>query len=63
MHSDNLTVGAEQVFQDTLEAICKLTQSGSSPEAISFSLDLTVQTVIQGIARRIFENLHKELNQ
>jgi hypothetical protein len=51
MHNENLTVGAEQVSQDTLEAIIKLTLSGSTPEAISCALDLNVQTVIQVIAR------------
>jgi hypothetical protein len=51
MHSESHTVGAEQVSQDTLEAICKLTLSGSTPDAISLALDLNVQTVIQVIAR------------
>jgi hypothetical protein len=61
MHSENLTAGAEQVSQDTLEAICKLTLSGSTPEAISFILDLNVQTVIQVIARGDFGS--KDFNQ
>jgi hypothetical protein len=51
MHSESHTVGAEQVSQDTLESICKLTLSGSTPEAISLALELNVQTVIQAIAR------------
>jgi hypothetical protein len=52
MHSE-ITAGAEQVSQDTLEAISKLTLSGSSREAISLALDLDVQTVIQVITREI----------
>jgi hypothetical protein len=55
MHSESHTVGAEQVSQDTLEAIRRLTFSGSSPEAISLALDLNVQTVIQVITRGDFE--------
>jgi hypothetical protein len=51
MHSESRTVDAEQVSQDTLEAISKLTLSGSKPEAISLALDLNVQTVIQVITR------------
>jgi hypothetical protein len=51
MHNEILTAGAEQVSQDTLEAICRLTLSGSSPEAISLALDLKVQTVLQVIAK------------
>jgi hypothetical protein len=51
MHNEILTAGAEQVSQDTLEAICRLTLSGSSPEAISLALDLKVQTVLQVITR------------
>jgi hypothetical protein len=54
MHSEILTAGSEQVSQDTLEAICKLTLSGSTPEAISLALDLNVQIVIQVIARGVF---------
>jgi hypothetical protein len=54
MHNEILTVGAEQVSQGTLEAICRLTLSGSSPEAISSALDLNVQTVIQVIDRGDF---------
>jgi hypothetical protein len=50
MHSESHTVGVEQVSQETQEAICKLTLSGSTPEAISLALDLNVQTVIQVIA-------------
>jgi hypothetical protein len=53
MHSENPTVGAEQVSQDTQEAICKFTLSGSTLEAISLALDLNVQTVIQVIAGEI----------
>jgi hypothetical protein len=48
------TVGTEQVSHDTLDAICKLTLSGSTPEAISLALDLKVQTVIQFIERGDF---------
>jgi hypothetical protein len=53
LHNDNLTVGPEQVSQDTLEEICKLTLSESTPKAISLALDLNVQTVLQVIAREI----------
>jgi hypothetical protein len=60
MHSETHTV-AEQVSQDTLEAICKLALSGSTPEAISLALDLKVQTVIQVIARGDFRS--KYFNQ
>jgi hypothetical protein len=65
MHNESPTVGAEQVSQDTLEAICKLTLSGSTPEAISLALDLNVQTVIQILARVYFGNkgLDQEGNQ
>jgi hypothetical protein len=62
MHSESLTVGAKQVSQETLEAIFKLTLSGSTPEAISLALDLNVQTVKQVIARES-KNLHKEGSQ
>jgi hypothetical protein len=61
MHSEILSVGAEQVSQDTLEAICKLTLSGSTPQAISLALDLNVQTVIQAIGRGDFGS--KEFDQ
>jgi hypothetical protein len=63
MHSD--TVDAEQVSQDTLEAICKLTLSGSTPAAISLALDLNIQTIIQVIARGDFGSkvLDQEGNQ
>jgi hypothetical protein len=54
MHSETYTLDAEQVSKDTLEAICKLALSGSTPEAISLALDLNVQTVIQVIARGDF---------
>jgi hypothetical protein len=54
MQSENFTLGAEQVSQDTLEAICKLALSGSTPEAISSALDLNAQTVIQVIVRGDF---------
>jgi hypothetical protein len=63
MHSESHTVSAEQVSQDTLEAICRLTLSGSSPEAISLALDLNVQTVIQVIDSRDFESKDFEGNQ
>jgi hypothetical protein len=46
MHNESHTVAAEQVSLDTLEAICKLTLSGSTPEAISLVLEVNVQTVI-----------------
>jgi hypothetical protein len=61
MHIESHTVGEEQVSQDTLEAVCKLTLSGSTPEAISLALDLNVQTVIQVIARGDFGS--KDLDQ
>jgi hypothetical protein len=54
MHNESHTAGAEHVSQDTLEAICKLALSGSTPEAISLALDLNVQTVRQVIARGDF---------
>jgi hypothetical protein len=60
MHSDH-TAGAEQVSQDDLEAICKLSLSGSTPEAISLALDLNVQTVIQVITRGDF--ISKDFDQ
>jgi hypothetical protein len=63
MHSEKHTECEEQVSQDTLEAVCKLTHSGSSPEDISLALNLNVQTVIQVIARGDFETLHKDLDQ
>jgi hypothetical protein len=65
MHSDSPTVGAEQVSQDILEVICKLTLLGSTPEAISLALDLNVQTVIQAISRGDFgsKGLNREGNQ
>jgi S-adenosylmethionine synthetase len=61
MHSEHLTASTEQVSQDALEAICKLTLSGSSPEAISLALELDVQTVIQVIAKGDFGS--KDLDQ
>jgi hypothetical protein len=65
MHSESHTEGAEQVSQDTLEAICKLTLLGSTPEAISLALDLNVQAIIQVIARGDFgsKDLDQEGNQ
>jgi hypothetical protein len=63
MHSESLIEGAEQVSQDTLEAICKLALLGPSPEAISCALDLNVQTVIQVIDRGDLGTLHKDLDQ
>jgi hypothetical protein len=65
MHSESYTVGAEQVSQDTLEAICKLTLSGSTLEAISCVLDLNVQTVSQIIARGVFgsKDFDQEVSQ
>jgi hypothetical protein len=65
MHSESHTVGAEQVSQDTLEAICKLTLSGSTPEAISLALDLNVQTVTQVLASGDFgsQDLDQEGSQ
>jgi hypothetical protein len=59
--SENLTVGAEQVSQDTLGAICELTHSGLSPEDIS--LALSIPTVIQVIAWGGFKTLHKDFDQ
>jgi hypothetical protein len=47
MHNESQTVGTEQVSQHTLEAISKLTLSGSTPEAISLALELNVQIVSQ----------------
>jgi hypothetical protein len=65
MHSESHTVSAEQVSQDTLEAISKLTLSGSTPEAISLALDLNAQTVSQVIARGVFgsKDLDQEVSQ
>jgi hypothetical protein len=63
MHNEVLCAGSKQVSQDTLEAICKLTHSGSSPETISCALDLSVQTVIQVIAREDFGTLRNDLDQ
>jgi hypothetical protein len=51
MHNETHTVGTEQVSQNAQKAICKLTLSVKTPEAISFALGLSVQTVIQIIAR------------
>jgi hypothetical protein len=50
MHNENRTEGEEQVAQGILEAILKLANSGSSPEAICFFLGLKAQTVQQIIA-------------
>jgi hypothetical protein len=61
MHSENLSVGAEQVSQDNLQVIYELTQKGFSPEAISSILGLNVQTVIQVIDRADFAS--KDLDQ
>jgi hypothetical protein len=55
MHNESPTVGAEQVSQDTLEAICKLTLSGSTLEVISLALNLNDQTVLQYITSRSLE--------
>jgi hypothetical protein len=65
MHNESQTVGAEQVSQDALEAISKLTLSGSTPEAISLALDLNVQTVSQVIARGVFgsKDFDQEVSQ
>jgi hypothetical protein len=49
MH-ENSTDGNEQVSQDRLEALFKLAHSGSSPDAISFSLKIDIETVQQAIA-------------
>jgi hypothetical protein len=57
------TVCAEQVSQDTLEAICKLTLSGSTPEAISLALDLNVQTVSQVNASGDFDQERSQHKQ
>jgi hypothetical protein len=50
MHNENRTEGEKQVPQGTLEAILKLADSGSPPEAICLSLGLKAQTVQQIIA-------------
>jgi hypothetical protein len=50
MHNESHTVGAEQVSPHTLEAICKLNLSGSTPEAINLTLNINLQTVLQVIA-------------
>jgi hypothetical protein len=65
MQSESHTEGAEQVSQDILEAICKLTLSGSTPEAISLALNLNVQTVSQVIARGDFgsKDFDQEMSQ
>jgi hypothetical protein len=63
MLSESHTEGVEQVSQHTLEAICKLTLSGATPEAISCALSLDVQTVIQVIAREDFSTKLKDFDQ
>jgi hypothetical protein len=63
MYNESLILDAEQVSQDTLQSICKLALSGSTPEAISCALDLNVQTVIQVIARGDFGTLRRDLDQ
>jgi hypothetical protein len=63
MHNDNLTVGAEQVSQNTLKVIYELTQKEFSPEAISYLLGLNVQTVTQVIDKGDFGTLHTNLDQ
>jgi hypothetical protein len=63
MHSESLTVGAEQVSHGTLGVICEFTHSGLSPEDISLALGLSIHTVIQVIAWGGFETLHKDLDQ
>jgi hypothetical protein len=65
MHSENLTVGAEQVSRDTLIVIYELTQKGFSPEAISSILGLNVRTVIQVSDRADFasKDFDQEGNQ
>jgi hypothetical protein len=63
MHNEKHAAGAEQVSQDTLEAICRLTRLGSSPEAISFALDLKVQTIIQVISKGDFGTMCRDLEQ
>jgi hypothetical protein len=59
MNTEDHAVTAEQVSHDTLEAICKLTLSGSTPEAISLALDLNVQTVIQVFACVLLDDAMK----
>jgi hypothetical protein len=50
VHNEYLTVGAEQVSQDTLEVIYELTQKEFSPKAISYlhSLNVQVQVIDRG---------------
>jgi DNA-directed RNA polymerase specialized sigma24 family protein len=56
MHNENSAVGAEQVPQDTFEAILKRVFNGLSPEAISPFLGLSIYTVQQAIAN---DQLHR----
>jgi hypothetical protein len=63
MHNESHTVAAEQVSHDTLEAICKLTLSGSTPEAISLALYLNIQTVSQVIASGDFDQERSQHKQ
>jgi hypothetical protein len=63
MDNESLTEGEEQVSQDTHEAICKLTLSGSTPEDISLAPDLSVQSVLQVIARGDFDQEGNQCKQ
>jgi hypothetical protein len=48
MHNENSTAGKEQVVpQDNLERVLKLAHSGSSPEDISFYLNIDIETIQQ----------------
>jgi hypothetical protein len=50
MNSENQIAGIEQVSQQTIEAVLKLAQTGSSPEAISFFFGLDAQMIHHFIA-------------
>jgi hypothetical protein len=50
MHNEEHAVGAEQVSQDQVEAILKLANTGSSPDAISSFFGLNIQMVQRVIA-------------
>jgi hypothetical protein len=50
MHNENTTPGKKEVSQDTLETIVKLAQSEFSPEDISFTLKINIETIQDIIA-------------
>jgi hypothetical protein len=50
MHNENTTPGKKEVSQDTLEAIVKLVHSGFSPEDISSTLKINIETIQDLIA-------------